>query len=155
MEQDQANLYQRFSWGEARCWGPYLLRKINCTSSYSSVVLNITEDPFITTKGRKGGMVWEGSREWGGGNKFSMKRVYYKSLESGSRSGMSNSLRPHGLSVHGILQARILEWVAFPFSRGCSQPRDQTQIYCIAGSFFTSWATGKPINHVVYLKTQV
>ena len=44
-------------------------------------------------------------------------------------------------SVDGILQARILEWVAFPFSRGSSQPRDQTQVSHIAGGFFTSWAT--------------
>ena len=43
--------------------------------------------------------------------------------------------------VHGILQARILEWVAFPFSRGSSQPRDWTQVSHIAGGFFTSWAT--------------
>ena len=43
--------------------------------------------------------------------------------------------------VHGILQARILEWVAFPFSRGSSQPRDPTHVSCIAGEFFTSWAT--------------
>ena len=43
--------------------------------------------------------------------------------------------------VHGILQARILEWVAFPFSRGSSQPRDQTQVSSIAGRFFTLWAT--------------
>ena len=43
--------------------------------------------------------------------------------------------------VHGILQARILEWVAFPFSRGSSQPRDQTQVSRIAGRFFTSSAT--------------
>ena len=43
--------------------------------------------------------------------------------------------------LHGILQARILEWVAFPFSRGSSQPRDRTQVSCIAGRFFTSWAT--------------
>ena len=42
--------------------------------------------------------------------------------------------------VHGILQARILEWVAFPFSRGSSQPRDGTQVSHIAGGFFTSWA---------------
>ena len=41
-------------------------------------------------------------------------------------------------TVHGILQAKILEWVAFPFSRGSSQPRDRTQISCIAGGFFTS-----------------
>ena len=59
-----------------------------------------------------------------------------------SHSVVSNFLRPHGLYiVHGILQARILEWVAFPFSRGSSQPRDQTQVSCIAGRFFTSWAT--------------
>jgi len=41
-------------------------------------------------------------------------------------------------TFHGILQARILEWVAFPFSRGSSQPRDQTQVSLIAGGFFTS-----------------
>ena len=41
----------------------------------------------------------------------------------------------------GILQARILEWVAFPFSRGSSQPRDQTQVSRTTGRFFTRWAT--------------
>ena len=45
---------------------------------------------------------------------------------------------PMDCIVHGILQARILEWVAFPFSRGSSQPRDRTQVSCIAGRFFTS-----------------
>ena len=44
-------------------------------------------------------------------------------------------------TVHAILQARILDWVAFPFSRGSSQPRDWTQVSCTAGGFFTSWAT--------------
>ena len=43
--------------------------------------------------------------------------------------------------VYGILQVRILEWVAFPFSRESSQPGDQTQVFQIAGRFFTSWAT--------------
>ena len=43
-------------------------------------------------------------------------------------------------TIRGILQVRILEWVAFPFSRGSSQPRDQTQVSHIAGEFFTSWA---------------
>ena len=48
-------------------------------------------------------------------------------------------------SVHGILQARILEWVAIPFPRGSSQPKDRTQVSCIAGGFFNDWATpGKP-----------
>ena len=44
-------------------------------------------------------------------------------------------------TVHGILQARALEWVAFSFSRGPSKPRGQTQVSCIAGGFFTRWAT--------------
>ena len=48
---------------------------------------------------------------------------------------------PMDCLVHGILQARIVEWVAFPFSRGSSQPRDRTQVSCIAGGFFTSWIT--------------
>ena len=48
---------------------------------------------------------------------------------------------PPGSSVHGILQARILEWVASPSSMGSSQSRDQTQVSCIAGRFFTIWAT--------------
>ena len=48
---------------------------------------------------------------------------------------------PPGSSVHGILQARILEWVAIPFSRGSSRPRDQTQVSCTAGGLFTVWAT--------------
>ena len=43
-----------------------------------------------------------------------------------------------------FFQARILEWVAFPFSMGSSQPRDQTQVSCIAGVFFTIWATREP-----------
>ena len=55
---------------------------------------------------------------------------------SESHSVMSNSLWSHG-----ILQARILEWVAVPFSSRSSQPRDWTQVSCIAGRFFTSWAT--------------
>ena len=44
-------------------------------------------------------------------------------------------------SVHGILQARVLECVAIPFSRGSSRPRDWTQVSCTAGRFFTVWAT--------------
>ena len=45
---------------------------------------------------------------------------------------------PMDYTVHGILQARILEWVAFPFSRGSSQPRDRTQVSHITGRFFTT-----------------
>ena len=46
-----------------------------------------------------------------------------------------------GSSVHGILQARILEWVAISFSRGSPRPRDRTQVSRIAGRHFTLWAT--------------
>ena len=53
-------------------------------------------------------------------------------------SVVPNSLGPHGLYSHGILQIRILEWVAVPFSRGSSHPRDRTQVSCTAGVFFTS-----------------
>ena len=63
-----------------------------------------------------------------------------------SRSVVSNSLRPHdcsltGLSIHGIFQARVLEWVAISFSRRSSQPRDWTQVSPIVGRRFTPWAT--------------
>ena len=50
---------------------------------------------------------------------------------------------PMDYTVHRILQARKLEWVAFPFSRGSSKPRDQTQVSHIEGRFFISWATEK------------
>ena len=46
-----------------------------------------------------------------------------------------------GSSFHGILQARILEWVAVTSSRGPSQPRDRTHVSCTGGRFFTDWAT--------------
>ena len=52
---------------------------------------------------------------------------------------------PPGSSVHGILQARILEYVAISFSRGCSQFRHQTGVSCIAGACITSEPPGKPL----------
>ena len=51
---------------------------------------------------------------------------------------------PPGSSVLGILQTRILECIAISFSKGSFQPRDGTWVSCIAGRFFTIWATGKP-----------
>ena len=53
-----------------------------------------------------------------------------------------------GTSVHGILQARVLEWVANSFSRGSSWHRDWTQVSCIAGRFFTNWATREALFNV-------
>ena len=49
-----------------------------------------------------------------------------------------------GSSVHGVLQARILEWVAIPFTRGSFQSRDRTRDFWIAGGFFTTDPPGKP-----------
>ena len=55
---------------------------------------------------------------------------------------------PPGSSVHGILQARILEWVAIAFSRGSFPSRDRTWAVCIAGRFFSNWATREaPVKH--------
>ena len=63
--------------------------------------------------------------------------------------------RPPGSSVHGISQARILEWVATSSSRGSSRPRNRTWLSCTAGRFFTVWATKEShisqyyrINHI-------
>ena len=53
---------------------------------------------------------------------------------------------PLGCSVHGILQARILEWIAIPVSKGSSRPRDQTWVSCTAGRFFSTGATGEDGN---------
>ena len=54
-----------------------------------------------------------------------------------------------GSSVHGILQARILEWVAILFARGSSQPRDQIQVSWTAGRFFTIWATWEALQDLL------
>ena len=51
--------------------------------------------------------------------------------------------KPMDYTIQGILQARILEWVAVLFSRGPSQPGDQTQVSHIAGEFFARWVTGE------------
>ena len=55
-------------------------------------------------------------------------------------------------SVHGVLQGRTLEWTAIPFSGGSSWPRDRTWVSCIAGRFFTIWATREAKLKTFYLK---
>ena len=56
---------------------------------------------------------------------------------------------PPGSSVHGILQARILEWVAIPFSRGFSHLWDQTRVSVIAGGLFTAWAPREALGNIL------
>ena len=63
---------------------------------------------------------------------------------------MDCSLPGSDSSAHGILQARILEWVAIPFSRRSSWPRGQTCASYIAGRFFTAWATRQAPNTWFY-----
>ena len=61
-----------------------------------------------------------------------------------------------GPSTHGLFQARILEWVAIPFSRGSSQPRDWTQVSNIAGRFFSIWITKEALwIKVLYMDVRV
>ena len=99
-----------------------------------SLQYSCQENPMNSMKIQKG-MTWKMSPP---GQKVSIMLL---GKWSESHSVVSNSLPFMDYTVHGIIQARILEWVAFPFSRWPSQPRDQTQVSCIAGRFFTSWAT--------------
>ena len=83
---------------------------------------------------------------WGDVSLFTLHHSYLRKV-SESRSIMSDSLQPPEVyMVHGILQDRKLEWAAFPFSRGSSQPRDQTQVSHIAGRFLPAEPQGKPKN---------
>ena len=75
-----------------------------------------------------------------------LKLQYFGWVNEWSRSVVSDSSNPMdcsppGSTVHGILQARILEWLAISFSWGSSQPRDQTHVSCLAGRCFNLWAT--------------
>ena len=63
-----------------------------------------------------------------------------KKAESESRSAISNTLQLHWLYSPWNSLGQNTGWVAFPFSRGSSQPRDWTQVSCMAGGFFTNWA---------------
>ena len=64
----------------------------------------------------------------------------------------SVNCNPPGSSVHGISQAKILEWVAMPSSRGPFRPRDQTQVSCIAGRVFTIWDNKEALGTWIYIK---
>ena len=81
----------------------------------------------------------------------------FPSLLKWSCSVVCDSLQSHGLyslsgsSVHGIFQARVLQWVAISFSRESSQLRDRTQVSCTAGRCFTIWATRNPPIYVSIL----
>ena len=67
----------------------------------------------------------------------SLSRLYTKLLQPCPALCAPMGCSPPGSSVRGISQARVLEWVAIPSTRGSSQPRDQTRVSCIAGRLFT------------------
>ena len=81
--------------------------------------------------------------------KFFTTEPWVKVLVAQSCPALRNPMdcSPPGSYVHGIVKARILEGVAIPFSRGTSQPRDPTQVSCIAGRFFTIWAMREALKH--------
>ena len=96
--------------------------------------------------------------------KFTKVRVNYAAIKEKWKKvkvtqACTTLCNPMDYTVHRILQARILEWVAFSFSRGSSQPRDQTQISNITGGFSNSWATReahhKTVTHIYWVYTHV
>ena len=91
------------------------------------------------------GRVWSGPKQRHKAAVDRERRSYGDDGELGSLLLLSHcdpeNCSPPGSSVHGIFQARILEWVAISFSRGSSWPRDRTQVSLIVGRRFTVWAT--------------
>ena len=102
-----------------------------CDAIQPSHLLSLPSPPAFNLSQYWGIFQWVGSLH-------QITKVYVKVKVTQSCPTLCNHM---DYTVHGILQARILEWVAFPFSRGSSQPRDRTQVSCIAGRFFTSWST--------------
>ena len=86
--------------------------------------------------GREGG---EGGSHWRRLQQMPSKKVKWSEVQVAQ--SCPTLCYPMDDTVHGIFQARILEWGAFSFSRESSQLRDRTQVSRIAGGFFTSWAT--------------
>ena len=90
-------------------------------------------------KWKQGKKVWNSALR----NIFLVEGVKVKVLGAQSWLTLCNPMdrSPPGFSIHGILQAKILEWAAISFSWGSSRPRGWTWVFCIAGRFFTIWAT--------------
>ena len=101
---------------------------------------NLLQCSFLENP-RDGGVWWAAVY----GVAQSRTRLKWLSSSSSSHVWLCNPMHTSGFSVHGILQARILEWIAIPFSRVSSQPRDWI---CIAHRFFTIWATRAALYYV-------
>ena len=108
-------------------------------SFFKDVIVNISRSKFISSLIYIKGKIQVNNLFWYLAPDFlKFKQLYVKMKVAQLCPTLSN---PMDYTVHEILQARILERVAFPSSRGSSQPRYWIQVSCIAGGFFTSWAT--------------
>ena len=134
-----------FTWWQVTCWSGGVIFLFLCKRI--CLMLNIKSDPLHTA---------ENNWFWFETSCPKYTCLCAQSLRSCPTLCDTLDCSPPGSSVHGILQSRILEWVAMPWSRVSSQPRDWTCISCIsciAGGFFTaapkytwgnSWQTGFP-----------
>ena len=86
-----------------------------------------------------------GYSPWSGNESDTTERTYRVKVKSLSLCDPMDCSLP-GSSIHGIFQARVLEWVAISFSRGSSRPRDRTPVSCIVGRRFTVWATYRVVD---------
>ena len=138
--------------GENSNWKRFMHPSVHCSNIYNS------QDMETTQMFRDGGMNTEYEINLYNEISLSHKKEWNNTICSNTNeprhyhTKWSNSDKYHiisydcglpGSSVCGILQAKVLEWVAIPFSRGSFWPRDLTPISCIAGRFFTIWATGE------------
>ena len=118
-------------------WGLYSLKVYQDITSKVNEMLLI----FVLLLLKRTKNIWTASRD------FENIEVFFCDLQWALVSQMCPTLcdpmiySPPGSSFHGIFQARVSEWVTILFSRGSSWPRDQTQISCVTGRFFTSWTT--------------
>ena len=101
------------------------------------------QKPLMVTKGKLWGV---GISQEFGVYIFTLKESESEVAQSCLTLCDPADCRPPGSSVHGTVQARILEWVAVSFSRGSSRPRDRTQVSRIAGRRFNLWATREAQN---------
>ena len=139
-------------------WGLWDLSSLNEGQTQAPNIRRWSLSPWATREVPQIPTLLELIFYFGKGNTVYVYGIYVKRSES--HEVVSNSLWSHGLyslpgsSVHGILQVKILEWVAISFSRGFSWPRDQTWVSCIlAGGFFTIWAIREAI--YIYIMVRV
>ena len=127
--------WNNYNWFEQIIWGNYdvhcrTLRREKKVVGYRRKLLIIEKLEFRLETIKEWN--WE---NWTGDNKLRNPSSFLNKNERESHSVCPTLCEPIDYTVHGILQARILEWVAFPFSRVSSQPRDKTQLFHIAGFY--------------------